>query len=315
MNSPETFEDTVPYAMEVLKSGRGSGASIDSPFQLNHVHPLLATSVEQAVVSLLFQSQDWTPVERLYHKNGQVFEWRIKRQSGDVLPVFFDIGQVNDSAPVSDAVRQQFNQHSDTVPVPDATLVSRFPLVKVEARSAAEAADFIFDHLERAVRQGWQVGNAVALADGWRNDYELTRGSEKTKMSFDMRACLVLNSMDLTMLTLMAGKRRGETFVKQHARMLVEMGKARRAPPGSSLGAAAKTEKKNKVWAYFMAAIIFVSMPLVAAVVYHFTDSALYATIGFFSPIIIYWIWMAWLIMDTQSMIADSKRKFPDVER
>ena len=229
MKPPETLEETVPYALEVLKSGRGSGASVDSPLYLDHVHPLLASSVERAVVSLLFQSQDWTPVERLYHNNGQIFEWRIERKSGDVLPVFFDISQVNDSAPVSDAVRQQFNQRSDAIPVPDTTLVSRFPLIKVEARSAAEAADFISDHLERAVRQGWQLGNAVAMADGWRNDYELTRGSEKTKMSFDMRACKVLNTLDLTMLTLMAGKRQGETFVHQHASMLMQTGETRRA--------------------------------------------------------------------------------------
>ena len=211
MKPPERIDDVVPYAMEILSSKRGSGATVEKAFQLGSVNPLLARDVEWALVSLLFR-EDWSPVERLYHKQGQVFEWRIKLQSGDVLPVFFDISQVNDSAPVSDAVRQKFNQRSDDVPVPDTTLVSRFPLIKVEARSAAEAADFISDHLERAVRQGWQLGSAMALADGWRNDYDLTRGSEKTKMSFDMRPCLVLNSMDLTMLTLMAGKRRGETL-------------------------------------------------------------------------------------------------------
>lgn len=304
----------MPYAMEIMGK-RGSGARVDSPFDLDRVHPLLALSVEQAVVSLLFQCQDWSPVERLYHKNGHVFEWRIKRKSGDVFPVFFDISQVNDSAPVSDTVRQQFNERSDTIPVPDTVLVSRFPLIKVDARSAAEAADFISGHLERAVRQGWQLGSAMVIADGWRNDYELIRGSEKTKMSFDMRACLVLNSADLTMLTLMAGKRRGETFVKKHARMLVETGEAHRAPPGSAVATAIKTEKKNKLWDYFMATLILGSMPLVAAVVYHFTRSALYATIGFFSPIIIYWIVMALLIADAQRVIAEGKKRFPDVER
>ncbi len=118
----------MPYALEILTSGRGSGGRIDSPFYVDHVHPILVSSVERAVVSLLFKSQDWTPVERLYHNKGQVFEWRIKLTSGDVVPVFFDISQVNDLAPVSDAVRQEFNQRSHTVPVPDATLISRFPL-------------------------------------------------------------------------------------------------------------------------------------------------------------------------------------------
>ncbi len=279
----------MPYALEILTSGRGSGGRIDSPFYVDHVHPILVSSVERAVVSLLFKSQDWTPVERLYHNKGQVFEWRIKLTSGDVVPVFFDISQVNDLAPVSDAVRQEFNQRSHTVPVPDATLISRFPLIKVEARSAAEAADFISDHLERAVRQGWQVENAMVMADGWRNDYDLTRGSEKTKMSFDMRSCLVLNRADLTILTLMAGKRRGETFVQQQARMLVESGEARCAPPGSSLAAAVETEKTAWRWAKFIVTIMVVSMPVASAVVYHFTDSALFAIVAaFLVPIIIF---------------------------
>lgn len=315
MKSPETFEDVVPYAMAIIQSRRGSGATVDDPFHLDRVHPLLAYAVEWSVVSLLFQSRDWSPVERLYHKNGKVFEWRIKRKSDDVLPIFFDISEVNDSAPVSEMVRQQLLQRSDNVRVPDATLVSRFPLIKVEARSAAEAADFISDRLERAAGEGWQLGSCWALIDGWRNDYELSRGGEKTKMSFDMRPCLVLNNADLTVFTLMAGKRRGETFVKQHARLLVETGKAHRAPPGSALATAVKTEKKHKLKSYFIASLILGSMPVTAAVVYYLTSSALYATIGFLSPALIYYTWIACLITDTQSAIAESKRRFPDIKR
>src|ERR1017187_6541082 len=157
MKSPETFDEVVPYAMEVICRKRGSGATVDHPFQLGLVHPLLAPSVEQAVVSLLFQSQDWSPVQRLYHKNDQVFEWRIKLKSGEVRPVFFDIHEVNDTAAVRDDIRRRFNERSDVVSVPDATLVSRFPLIKVEARSAAEAADFISTHLKRAAGDGWQL--------------------------------------------------------------------------------------------------------------------------------------------------------------
>jgi hypothetical protein len=312
MRPPETFDDVVPYAMDILRSKRGSGATVDDPLYLDRVHPLLALPVERAVVSLLFQSQDWSPLQRLYHKNGQIFEWRIKRSSGDVLPIFFDISQVNDSAPVNDQVRQQFNQRSETIPVPDTTLVSRFPLIKVEARSAAEAADFISDRLERAVRDGWQLGGKWALLDGWRNDYELLRGSEKTKMSFDMRPCLVLNQTDLTILTLLAGARRGQTFVKQQARLLVESGQARLAPPGSAVAEAVKTEKKNKVKAYFIAGLIFASMPVAAFLAYQVTHSGVYAVIAFFSPIALYWLWLMWLIADTKRLIDDSKKRFPD---
>lgn len=78
---------------------------------------------------------------------------------------------------------------------------------------------------------------------------------------------------------------------------------------------ARKIETKKSLPAYFIAAIIFAAMPAAAAVVYHFTGSALYATGAFFSPILIYWLWMGWMIADTQRLIEDSKRKFPDVER
>lgn len=315
MKPPEMLDDVVPYALEILRSKRGTGATVDEPFQLGFVHPLLASSVEQAVVSLLFQSRDWSPVERLYHKNGHVFEWRIKLKSGDISPVFFDIREVNDTAPVSDDVRRRFSERSDAVPVSDTTLVSRFPLIKVEARSAVEAADFISTHLMRAARDGWQLGAKWALVDGWRNDYELSRDGEKTKMSFDMRPCLVLNTADLTMLTLLAGTSGGETFVNQHARLLVETGQARHAPPGSALENAVKTQKKNQLEACFIAALILGSMPTACAIVYYFTHSVTFAVIAFFSPICLYWLRLRWLIADAQRLIADSKRKFPDVER
>jgi hypothetical protein len=78
---------------------------------------------------------------------------------------------------------------------------------------------------------------------------------------------------------------------------------------------AQKIETKKSLPAYFIAAIIFAAMPAAAAVVYYFTGSALYATGAFFLPILIYWLWMGWLIVDTQRLIEDSKHKFPDVER
>ena len=257
MKPPETFEEVVPYALKVLSSG--SGATVDDPFRLDHVHPLLAKEVEGALVSTIFNSTDWSPGERLYHKNGQVFEWRIKRKSGDIDSVFFDISQVNNSAPLSEAARQEYVQRSDTIPVPDTTLVSRFPLTKVEARSAAEAADFISSHIERAVRDGWQRSTAMVLVDGWRNDYVLTRGDEKTMMSFDMRPCLVLDRLELTILTLSPGSRKGENFGK-------------------------RTPEANPIVFFAPQIAMLLSRLATAAITYYFTHSVILSIVGFFIP-------------------------------
>jgi hypothetical protein len=313
MRPPETLDDVVPCAMGILRSKRGSGAAVDDAFQLGLVNPLLASLVERAVISLLVQSQDWSPVQRLYHKNGQVFEWRIKLRSGQILPMFFDVSGVNNTAPVSTEIREAFYSCSEAIPVPDVTLISRFPLIKVEAQSAAEAADFIEMHLRKALWDGWQLGGKWALVDGWRNEYEFSRTGETTKMCFDMRPCLILDKTELTMFTLLAGRISGETFVKQQARLLVETGEARRAPPGSKLHEAVKMRKKNKLLAYFVATLILVAMPVASTVVYRFTESVAFSIIAFFSPICLYWLWTMWLFFDTSRMLRDSKRQFPDI--
>jgi hypothetical protein len=227
--------------------------------------------------------------------------------------VYFDISGVNDTVRVSAKIREAFYSCSDAIPVPDITLISRFPLIKVQGQSAAEATDFIEAHLRRAQWDGWQLGNKWALMDGWRNEYELSRGGETTKMCFDMRPCLIMDRMELTMLTMLAGRTSGETFVKQQARLLVEIDQTRRAPAGSKLQQAVKAEKKHQLSVKVIATMILLSMPTTSAIVYYLTNSGVLATIGFFSPIVLYKLWGVWLIFDTQRLLRDSKRKFPDV--
>jgi hypothetical protein len=94
---------------------------------------------------------------------------------------------------------------------------------------------------------------------------------------------------------------------------LVDIGQAHRAPPGSKLHQAVKAEKTNKLRAYFVGTMILVSMPVASAAAYYFTESVGYAAIAFFAPICLYWLWTMWLILDTQRMLRDSKRQFPDI--
>lgn len=257
------------YALEVLKTG--SGASADNPVRLGRVNNMLASCVESAVVSVLFGPQNWTGVERRYHRNGRVFEWRIRRVSGQVLPVFFDISQLSLTAPVSEEVRQEFNKHADNIPVPNTTLISRFPLIKMEARSAAEAADFISSHLVRAAGDGWEIGQKIALADGWRNDYYLTRGNETTTMSFDMRPCLMLNHLELTMLSLAAGPQVDENFAKQRPTQLVRRREQHLGPPSSPR---ARDQRIGK-WVFWIAVVF--AAPIIIIVVLTIAEALLKA--------------------------------------
>ena len=132
-------------------------------------------------------------------------------------------------------------------------------------------------------------------------------------MCFDMRPCLIMDRMELTMLTMLAGRTSGETFVKQQAWLLVEIDQTRRAPAGSKLQQAVKAEKKHQLSVKVIATMILLSMPTTSAIVYYLTNSGVIATIGFFSPIVLYKLWGVWLIFDTQRLLRDSKRKFPDV--
>src|SRR5207249_4072839 len=114
--------------------------------------------------------------------------------SGQIRQMFFDISKLDYSLELPDDVRAIFERASTRMRVPDVTLISRFPLVEVKAKTAAEAGRIICTHLEQATNQGWTVGIGRMFVDGWRNEYDLVRGGEKTILCFDMRPALVADS-------------------------------------------------------------------------------------------------------------------------
>src|SRR5437016_13435287 len=90
--------------------------------------------------------------------------------------------------------------------VPDTSFFSRIPLTAIKAHDAKEAARTIAGYLAHAQAAGWRVGSARALVEEWRNEYDLTRGDEKTVFRFDMRPMLTSPSrLELVTLTLIAG--------------------------------------------------------------------------------------------------------------
>lgn len=204
----------------IAGAGRGRGATVDDPCLLGAMHSLLAPMTEKMLVSIVYgkENRDWLDDGRRYHKNGTICEQRVRlgpevnskldwARPGQSYSMFFDISELTHQAPIPEEVRQLLMRAAPQVPVPDATLVSRFPLIEVRAKNAVEATRIICGHLRSAEAQGWKVGGAIALVDNWRNDYELTRGNEKTIMQFDMRPCVLSDSPgNLIVLTMLATK-------------------------------------------------------------------------------------------------------------
>ena len=171
---------------------RGSGTSVEDPFRLDAMHPVAGELSEIAIISQIFgkEDHDWFHHQCLSHANN-IREWQIRLNSGQIRRVFFDESRFTDSIPLPDKVREILEDAAAKRAVPDATLISRFPLIEVRAKTAAEAGRIVLTHINEARAWGWKKGNMHMGVDGWRFDQELFRGSEKTMMMFDMRPARV----------------------------------------------------------------------------------------------------------------------------
>lgn len=177
------------------------GGSLEDPFHLDAMHPVAGEIFEIMIISNIFgkQDEDWFHHERLPHPN-HICECQIRLNSGQIRKLFFDESRFTYSIPLPDRTREILESAATKRPVPDATLVSRFPLIEVRAKTAAEAGRIVITHINEARAWGWTKGNMHMGVDGWRFDQELFRGSEKTVMMFDMRPARVhIRGIDLTM--------------------------------------------------------------------------------------------------------------------
>jgi hypothetical protein len=234
MNAQKTPEEQLVdvvsnEANRIMRAAQGSGAKVDDPCQIGRMHSLLAPMTEKMLVSVIYgkENRDWFDAGRDYHKNGAICEQRVRldtrakpkqswAQPGHTYSMFFDISGLTQDAPIPEDVRQLFMRLASKIPVPEASVASDFPIIEVQAENAVEAARVISRHLRAAEAKGWKVGRAFALLDNWRNEYELTRGNEKTVMQFDMRPCLLSDSpLNLTMLTLIVTQPNGEQALRE----------------------------------------------------------------------------------------------------
>ncbi len=219
-------EVTQSILNNVLAPNNGSGASIDDPRRLGPIHPIVALIAEKVLVVGVYgeKDRDWFDAGRCYHKNNSVCEQLI-RVSRNPKPkwatpdhtysMFFEISQLTDSAPVPDELRKTAAEATLKMAVPDASFASRFPLTVIKARDAREAARTIAGYLAQAETEGWRVDSARALVEDWRNEYDLTKGDEKTVFRFDMRPMLTSPSrLELVALTLIAGTPKLEEIVR-----------------------------------------------------------------------------------------------------
>jgi hypothetical protein len=68
--------------------------------------------------------------------------------------------------------------------------------IEITETSTYFACKAIHGHLKPFLDDGWVCGNAVSLVDGWRNEYNLTKGSDSKKIEFDLRPSLMGISSD-----------------------------------------------------------------------------------------------------------------------
>jgi hypothetical protein len=230
-NPEEQLAELVNHeADRIIRAHRGNGASVSDPRRLGALHALLAPITEKFLISIVYGKENvqWFDAGRKYHENDTICEQRVRlgvrvkptwAQPGATYSMFFDISELTHEAPIPDAVKQLLMKGAMQMPLPDTTLVSRFPLIEVRAKKAVEAARVIRGHLKAAEAEGWTLGAGRALVDNWRNDYELTKGTEKTVMQFDMRPCLLSDSpLNLTVLTLLATNPKFEEALREFER-------------------------------------------------------------------------------------------------
>ena len=86
-----------------------------------------------------------------------------------------------------------------------------FPIIPIDAKDSQQAANLIAQHLAKMRGAGWTTGDAWALLDGWRNEYEIKNATTKARLRFDMRPTLRRGvvALSLTMLTMMASAPHG----------------------------------------------------------------------------------------------------------
>jgi hypothetical protein len=222
--------EVIQKTVKEVQSRHGSGGSLDSPYQLGPIHPLLAPAIERVLISIFFgdKDKDWFDAGRRYHKSNAICEQliRVSRTSKQdwlnpeqVYPMFFDISQLSYSAPVPEELRKEGIEAALRINVPNASFVSRFPLTTVKARDAKEAARTIAGYLAQAQAEGWNVGASRVLVENWRNEYDLTKAQEKTVFRFDMRPTLISSSrLQLAALTSVAGTTKLEEVIRNFDR-------------------------------------------------------------------------------------------------
>src|SRR5438132_463201 len=123
---------------------RGSGTTLDDPIRIPAMHPAFGISWQRVLISQVFGEQDvdWFDAGRV-NRASDICEQRIRLNSGQIRQIFFDTSKLDYSLELPDHVRAIFERAATRMRVPDVTLISRFPLIEVKAKTAAEAGRII----------------------------------------------------------------------------------------------------------------------------------------------------------------------------
>jgi hypothetical protein len=91
--------------------------------------------------------------------------------------------------------------------------LKQLSMIEINEANIHQAMLKTYEHLKRHKDEGWRTGKALALVDGWKNVYHLTRGSEEIVLEFDLRKTISfdpdhagssLDAGDCILLTMMS---------------------------------------------------------------------------------------------------------------
>jgi hypothetical protein len=228
-------------ALERILGGDGSK---ESPFEIHTSNPMLSAAIQAEIIDNIygFGTYDENGLRNYFDSpngnvgDGDLCEHIVNTPGGEVISVWFDLHMVRKLSEdpkltkmKQDMARTAASRLTDekppiiednkpsavsglSHPAKDGVSYGKFTegaeVFIIEATSDVEVCEKINEHLAPFFKDGWIIGgNSHSLIDGWKNQYNLSRNSEKKVCEFDLRPSLpyIQDTMVFTVASMLFG--------------------------------------------------------------------------------------------------------------
>jgi len=223
---------------KALKRILGGDGSKESPFVIHTSSPMLSAAIQAEIIDNIYGlgTYDENGLRNYFDSSngnvgdGDLCEHIVNTPGGEVMSVWFDLHMVrklSEDPKLSETKRDMV--HAATLkltgekppiiednkpiamsglshPAKDGVSYGKFTegaeVFIIDARSDVEVCEKINEHLAPFFKDGWIIGGgSYSLIDGWKNQYNLSRNSEKKVCEFDLRPSLPY-IQDVTVFTI-----------------------------------------------------------------------------------------------------------------